>query len=136
MPYSKQLFVFGGAALNNCDADIVNCTIVSNTTSSKAGVLRSCDGNVVNCIIWCNSTTELYECNAVVSYSCVEGGVEGKGNIDADPMFMMEGYWDDSGTPVMNGMISGLRVIIILDGIRHVLIGGIRSMCRKRMKRI
>jgi len=33
------------------------------------------------------------------SYSTIEGGYEGQGNIDADPGFVAPGRWDDRGTP-------------------------------------
>lgn len=34
-----------------------------------------------------------------VTYSNVEGGYEGQGNIDVDPSFVAPGYWDPNGTP-------------------------------------
>ncbi|UCG50243.1 MAG: right-handed parallel beta-helix repeat-containing protein [Phycisphaerales bacterium] len=34
-----------------------------------------------------------------VSFSNVQGGFEGEGNIDVDPCFAQAGYWDDNGTP-------------------------------------
>ncbi len=35
----------------------------------------------------------------VVTHSNVQGGYEGEGNIDIDPLFVDPGYWDPNGTP-------------------------------------
>ena len=34
-----------------------------------------------------------------ITYSNIEGGWPGEGNIDADPCFVEPGYWDPNGTP-------------------------------------
>ena len=34
-----------------------------------------------------------------ITYSNIQGGYPGTGNIDADPIFFDTGYWDDNGTP-------------------------------------
>ena len=34
-----------------------------------------------------------------VSYSCVQDGWPGEGNMDADPLLVDPGHWDDNGTP-------------------------------------
>jgi hypothetical protein len=60
--------------------------------------------SLADCIVWGNTSVgthvSAYE-NAVVTatYSCIEGGWPGDGNIDADPRFVSPGCWDDSGTP-------------------------------------
>ncbi|UCD73891.1 MAG: hypothetical protein JSV91_08835 [Phycisphaerales bacterium] len=41
----------------------------------------------------------MVEGSADITYSCVQGGWAGEGNIDADPLFIAEGRWDDNGTP-------------------------------------
>ena len=47
---------------------------------------------MTNCILWENKTQEIFneDENSVptVSYSCIQGGYEGTGNIDADPLFV------------------------------------------------
>ncbi|MBN1361130.1 MAG: hypothetical protein JW993_11075 [Sedimentisphaerales bacterium] len=37
--------------------------------------------------------------NTTVTYSNIEGGWPGEGNIDTDPLFAAPGYWDPNGTP-------------------------------------
>ncbi len=44
---------------------------------------------MTNCILWANSPDEIFgDGNPVVSYSDVQGGWPGTGNIDADPLFV------------------------------------------------
>jgi len=35
----------------------------------------------------------------LVTYSNIEGGYEGRGNFDSDPLFVDPGHWDPNGTP-------------------------------------
>ena len=35
----------------------------------------------------------------IITYSCIQGGWSGTGNIDDDPLFVATGYWHDNGTP-------------------------------------
>jgi hypothetical protein len=72
------------------DADIINCTFVGN---GDGGILYVCGeggtATVTNCILWGNEGRQIQinHGSASVTYSDVEGGYEGTGNIDADPMF-------------------------------------------------
>ncbi|MHC4556220.1 MAG: C10 family peptidase [Planctomycetota bacterium] len=67
---------------------IENCTIVNN---SPGGVFpASWDGmDIVNTIVWGNNRyqIETFESTPTVSFSDVQGGYKGEGNIDADPCF-------------------------------------------------
>jgi hypothetical protein len=54
---------------------------------------------VTNCILW-DGADEIWNADGStieISYSDVEGGWMGEGNIDADPLFVDPGYWDLSG---------------------------------------
>lgn len=64
-------------------AVIRNNTIVGN---SMSGIRSSgSEPTISNCIIWdCND--DLYDCN--VTYSCIEDGDSGTGNISSDPCFV------------------------------------------------
>jgi hypothetical protein len=56
---------------------------------------------MVNCIVW-NGSDWLWNNNRstiTVTYSDVQGGWTGTGNINADPCFASSGYWDPNGTP-------------------------------------
>jgi len=79
-----------------------NCTIVGNTTSYYCGGLVGNDVflKVHNCILR-NQGTEIGGRLWTCSYSCVEGGAPGVGNIDADPRFVFP--WD--------GTVADLRLL-------------------------
>lgn len=77
----------------NCDLFIINNTVVENEAGFGGGIYlkQSCSLEVVNSIFWKNSPDQ-FDIDAssgeTVSYSDVEGGWEGEGNIDAEPMFV------------------------------------------------
>ena len=79
-----------------CRVEIVNCTIADNTVANpsapnEAGGVYSDDTDlrIVSSIIWHNDGKPLDIGGAFspVSYSNVEGGYGGIGNLDADPLF-------------------------------------------------
>ena len=76
-------------------ADLTSCTVVENTSTSHGGalyVVSDAVAHVLNSIFWDNSPPEeIYaETDAIVSvtYSDIDGGFAGEGNIDADPRFV------------------------------------------------
>ena len=82
---------------------INNCTFSGNEADCGGGICSQCGGYAMgsNCILWGNTASngnEIYGA-ASISYSCVQGGHTGIGNIDADPFFVDLGHWDDNGTP-------------------------------------
>ena len=75
--------------LNNCDNQIINCTIADNTATVDGGGLSGIDGIIANCIIWGNVPNQFFISTAVPDYSCIQdysGG--GQGNINNDPCFV------------------------------------------------
>ena len=74
----------GGVMTSNANPFLSNCTFAGNE-SEKAGAI---DGNytLMNCIVWGNAIPQI-EGYATASYSNVQGGWEGEGNIDTDPLF-------------------------------------------------
>ncbi len=68
-----------------------NNTIVGNVSAMGGGGIRfwSTTVTVTNCIIWGNSgaTGSQVQGNSTIVYSNVEGGYNGTGNIDEDPLF-------------------------------------------------
>ncbi|KPJ58149.1 MAG: hypothetical protein AMJ46_14595 [Latescibacteria bacterium DG_63] len=76
-------------------------TIEGNTISGNTAVWRDGGGircyqsspTMVNCILWDNSPDEI-EGTPVVTYSDIQGGWPGEGNIDAYPRFVKESWGD------------------------------------------
>jgi hypothetical protein len=75
---------------------ITNCTIIGNK-AGEGDRLYWCSGSFTNSIIWYNLAEQIGDCNSV-TYSNVQGGCPGAGNIDVDPCFAEPGYWDLNGT--------------------------------------
>ena len=95
----------GGGMANDgrSSPTLTNCTFTRNHATAMYGALYSGTGptNVpnepvaTNCIFWGDSADagpaeigEWHDCLTTVTYSCVEGGYPGEGNIDADPRFV------------------------------------------------
>jgi len=113
---SGNLCAYGGGIYCKSSASptIMNCTISQNrtdndgsiTNASGAGIFcDSASATVINTIIWGNTangvpnTIHLKSGSSVsVSYSDIEGGWTGTGNIGSDPQFVMQGYWSNNGT--------------------------------------
>jgi len=79
---------------------LTNCTFVGNSASQgKALAFHNGGAQLLNCIVW-NGSQAIWEEDCpptIVSYSNVQGGWVGPGNIDADPCFANLGYWDPNG---------------------------------------
>ncbi|MHC4648075.1 MAG: right-handed parallel beta-helix repeat-containing protein [Planctomycetota bacterium] len=77
---------------------MTNCTVVGNKLWGVTGV----GGKVANCIIRDNAAGAI-ESSPLVSYSNIEGGCEGQGNVDVDPCFVVNGYSVPSDTADLDG---------------------------------
>lgn len=90
----------GGIHCQDSKAMFVNCTISGNSGGSAgAGVYLSNSGTVVlDSIVWANAPTQiklLDSASSLVAYTTVAGGWPGEGNLRADPLFVLPGYWAD-----------------------------------------
>ncbi len=79
---------------------IINCTIVAN---NQRGILGA-EPIVANSIIYYNSVdSDVVQIESdltnIVTYTDVQGGWPGEGNIDTEPYFAHIGFWDTNGTP-------------------------------------
>jgi hypothetical protein len=94
-------------------ATLRHCTIASNTTtSSGSGILTSSSQTrLFNSIVYRNSTSggsflnQLGGTTYAVTYSCVQNGFAGTGNINADPMFVNApggDYRPQAGSPCID----------------------------------
>jgi predicted outer membrane repeat protein len=82
----------GGGMFNySSNPTVINCTFTSNTGTSGGGGIHSSGGSptVTNCILWGDTGGEIFldDSIPVVTYSDVQGGWTGTGNIDLDPLF-------------------------------------------------
>jgi len=79
----------GGGLMGSAPSfvELTHCTIAGNSAPYGAGV--ACSSPVLtNCVLWGNQGDALVSESATVTYSDVEGGWAGEGNIDADPLFV------------------------------------------------
>jgi hypothetical protein len=82
----------GGVCCYSSSPTITNCTISRNSADDRGGG-GYCDDNsdptFANCILWDDTPDEIYVDSAspTVTYSDIQGGWLGDGNIDADPVF-------------------------------------------------
>jgi len=84
---------FAGAIynINGASPVLTNCTLTGNSASSAAGGIYNYQYSnpvLTNCILWGDTNTEIesaYGSEPVVTYSDVQGGYIGQGNIDVDP---------------------------------------------------
>ena len=103
--FARNEAMKGGGMANDgrSNPTLTNCTFARNNALDMYGALYSGTGPtnvpnvpvVTNCIFWGNTAHSgpkeignWHDCRTVVSYSCVEGGYAGEGNIDADPRFI------------------------------------------------
>jgi parallel beta-helix repeat protein len=96
----------GGVFCENVgEAQIANCTIVDNFANRGGGVYlggsMSASVWISGCILWDHTywADEILVSassgnDLSVSYSDIQGGWQGEGNIDADPCFVQPPYWD------------------------------------------
>lgn len=98
---------------------IANCTITNNSSDTGVGGVhfeRYDRASLTNCIIWGNDGEQISGEEAPVTYSNVQGGWDGVGNIDADPLFASYMGYDyllkanspciDTGDPQVTDAIS------------------------------
>jgi parallel beta-helix repeat protein len=89
----------GGIFCDGGDGPVItNCTITGNS-ARRSGALFAGGGPITNCIIWNNWPDQLRTRSITITYSNVQGGYPGLGNIDADPCFVEPGYWADANDP-------------------------------------
>jgi parallel beta-helix repeat protein len=104
--------VGGGIRCDDLSPTIVNCTVSNNSATANGGGIYCSGSNgptVVNSIFWGNtaggSPNEVSAGTIDITYSDIEGGWTGTGNIDSDPLFVDPGYGDfhlQSSSPCMN----------------------------------
>jgi hypothetical protein len=86
---------YGGGVFNYTSSpELTNCTFTENEALTWCGGLYNyeySDPVVINCILWSDTSPEINidpKCNPTVTFSCVQGGWSGTGNIDSNPCFL------------------------------------------------
>jgi hypothetical protein len=101
-----------GAAIcfDGTELKITSCTIFGNLAPVGGALarlepeqkgLQTPLASIANTILW-NGTNQIHASKATqvnATYSDIQGGWPGEGNIDADPLFVKPGGWDPNGTP-------------------------------------
>ncbi len=81
---------------------LINCTFSGNSDVMGSPIYFAYGNPILtNCILWDNAPEEIrvQSGTPIITYSDVQGGYEGEGNIDVDPNFVDLGYRDPNGTP-------------------------------------
>ena len=83
----------GGIRCDNAAPTIINNTIVDNFTSlgTPGGGISCVNGSratILNTILWANTPDEIHGSEINITYSDIQGGWIGEGNIDDDPLFV------------------------------------------------
>ena len=88
---NNQALQGGGMRLVSSDPILTNVTISNNTANNGGGgmYLNFANPIMTNSIIWDNSPQSIYTSSGtpLITYSDIEGGWEGEGNIDDNPQF-------------------------------------------------
>ncbi|TKJ42155.1 hypothetical protein CEE37_00320 [candidate division LCP-89 bacterium B3_LCP] len=81
----------GGIYVYNSDGTFSNNTIRDNTSSTGGGLnIEHSSLTITNLIVRGNTPFQITGTSPTITYSNIEGGWPGTGNIDADPMFATE----------------------------------------------
>jgi predicted outer membrane repeat protein len=97
----------GGAIFNHASSvGILNCTFGDNFAPYGSAIFSRADyggtdsyADIANCIIRGGQSRLIYGEKYEISYSNIEGGWAGEGNIDGDPCFAHAGHFFDPCTP-------------------------------------
>jgi hypothetical protein len=91
-----------GGGIYNYDSHLIltNCTLAGNSAyEGRAMYNHGSSLSISNSILW-NGGNEIYNyTSATITYSNIQGGWPGNGNIDVDPLFVNPGYWADVNDP-------------------------------------
>jgi parallel beta-helix repeat protein len=83
---------YGAAIFNSSSSPVLtNCTFFGNEAGVQGGALYNSSSwpTLTNCILWADAPDEIYgTVSCPVTYSDVEGGYSGEGNMDEEPLLV------------------------------------------------
>ena len=85
----------GGISNDYNSSPIIKNCVINNNLAIFCGGIRNMNNSIpviINSIIWGNVPTQISDLNTVVSYSDIQGGYAGTGNINAEPLFAGDGF--------------------------------------------
>jgi predicted outer membrane repeat protein len=90
--FGRNSAQYGGGIVNNkSTVELTNCTFNKNSANSGGGIYTgSSKVTMTNCILWADTPEEIVVFSGVaprITYSDVQGGRTGVGNINTDPCF-------------------------------------------------
>ncbi|SVE40956.1 uncharacterized protein METZ01_LOCUS493810, partial [marine metagenome] len=102
-----------GMYIFNGNPTLTNCTITGNSKDARGGgdgmFLYNSYPTITNCIVWGNGANLQVDgfklqqhSSPVITYSNIQGGWDGVGNIDKDPFFVSGVHRDDIPTSAGN----------------------------------
>ncbi len=91
--FAGNMAQYGGGGFLNYNSDCVprltNCTFTRNTSKYGGGFTGYWTAPIItNCIMWGDQSPEISALYANVTYSNIQGGHSGTGNISRDPLFV------------------------------------------------
>ncbi|UCD29283.1 MAG: right-handed parallel beta-helix repeat-containing protein [Planctomycetota bacterium] len=93
----------GGCYLFGDNTTMTNCTFYGNWAKQDRAISKYSDSDLrlINCILWDgdNGISKNNPSTLAVTYSDIQGGLEGEGNINVDPLFTDPGYWANVNDP-------------------------------------
>ncbi|MCU7549933.1 T9SS type A sorting domain-containing protein [Chitinophagaceae bacterium LB-8] len=119
----------GGGMYNSSSSPVLtNCSFWGNSVEFDGGGMYNSGSSptLTNCILWENINGQIFG-NAVVTYSIVQGGFTGTGNLDQDPLFVDATNGDlhlQAGSPAIDaGLTSANTTTVDLEGKPRVVNG-------------
>ncbi len=91
----------GGIYNTTSNPTLINCTFSGNTASSSGGGIYNTASNptLINCIVWGSGSSPIYNSSstALITYSDIEGGYIGTGNVNVAPLFVRSSWTGPDG---------------------------------------
>ncbi len=106
---SNEAIGYGGGMFSTYTPTLTNCTFTQNVTNTYGGGIYVYPGPspisspvISNCILWNNIPDAITNDTAVVSFSNIQDGYPGEGNMNIDPLFVVNGLRLSADSPCID----------------------------------